>query len=155
MTGVQTCALPISSHYTPLPHTTPPSLTLHPPPSHYPRSAVFVITARACVREGGGGGPLTGTLPVAAAGLLDSDRRQVVPADWGLQPVTVHLVALDRDRSAGVAPHRVAAVLQQPRLARLNTHTHTHTCTHTAANVSAVVVGLALDRKSTRLNSSH
>lgn len=61
----------------------------------------------------------TGTLPVAAAGLLDSDGLHVVTACWGLHFVTADFVILYRHCSTGVTQDGVATVRQQPRLTGL------------------------------------
>ena len=82
---------------------------------------------------------------MAAAGLLHPDGRHVVPAGGGLQLVTADLVALHDHLSVLRAEHGVAALRQQPGLARLthtDTHTHTradtHRDTHTDTHIRCV-----------------
>ena len=61
----------------------------------------------------------TRAFPVAATGLLNSDRWHVVAAGWRLQSVAADFVVLYGHYPAGVAKKRVAAILHQPWLSGL------------------------------------
>lgn len=56
----------------------------------------------------------TRAFPVAATGLLNSDRWHVVAAGWRLQSVTADFVVQHGHCPTGVAHERVATVVQKP-----------------------------------------